>query len=344
MTDANSGSSPLIVQYLYVDDDGRTLPPHPSVRTLAPARYLECALTQSASLRVQDAACDIVLATNVERGRQGRRARRLLDAIADLGVELVPTDFHTRSVTRNAAQASSRFVRDAILAAAAAAAGQRIAWIPNLDCVWFRPARVFAAAPARGEVACVVIPYPPDWQVAGAHAVGGSPRALGELAASMGGRPRPAAWLGTDLLGGTVDELCRLVTICEQLDAELHQRGVVLDSEQQVLSLAGALGRIRVCDLAGVARRIHTGARQDYAHRDEPAALGLWHLPSEKGLSLRRAAAQLGRGRTGPLRTDLGDARRALRRFNLTPMTPLRRVRDDGWLALRTLAARSRPG
>ena len=346
MTGVNSGQPadvlPLIVQYLYLDENGQTLPPHPSVRTSSAARYLECALTQSASLRLQETPCDVVLATNLDRHTLGRRERRLLDAAEHLGVQVVPTQFRDRPLTTSAAQASSRYVRDAIISGTEGLPPERAVWVPNLDCVWFRPDRVFASAPAPGEVGCIHIPYPPDWPVAGPRVACGSPRAIGELAASMGGPSAVPSWLGTDLLSATVDGLRRLVASCEELDAQLHDRGLVLEGEQQVLSLANALGRIHSRDLSSAARRIHTGSRHGGERPEHPTALGLWHLPSEKGLSFRRAATAVSRRRSARLRRDLADPTRAARRFNLASASLARRVRDDGWLAAQTISAAGR--
>jgi hypothetical protein len=342
MTSTQSDQAlPLIVQYLYLDEDGRTLPPHPSVRTSSPARYLECALTHAASLRLQEAQCDLVLATNLERRLLGRRERHLLDAVEHLGVQLLPTEFRHRPAAGTVAQASSRFVRDAVVSGTAGEPPDRPVWVPNLDCVWFRPDRAFAAAPPAGHVGCIVIPYPPDWPVAGEHVACTSPRAIGALAADMGVPSTVPPWLGADVLCGSADALRRLVATCEELDEQLHARGVVLESEQQVMSLANALDRISCHDLSGVARRIHTGSRHTGDRPEEPTALGLWHLPAEKGLSLRRAAVAVGRGRSARLRTDLADPERAARRFNLGGASLARRARDDGWLLARTISSRS---
>ena len=75
---------PLVVLYLYVHAPGeRFVYPNArasgSARRLA-SRYLECAVTQAATLRLQDAACDILLASNgverVDLGGHGRRPGR----------------------------------------------------------------------------------------------------------------------------------------------------------------------------------------------------------------------------------------------------------------------------
>jgi hypothetical protein len=328
-------AKPLVVQYLFVDGRGGTLPPHPSVRTSSVARYLECALTQSASLRLAGADCDIALATNLtERSALGRRERELLGGIESLGVELLPTDFRERA---HAADPSARFVRDVILRAADDRPGEQQLWIPNLDCVWIDPQRVFAATPAARSIGCVFIPYPPDWNVAPTGTPGASRSELGALAGRMGGPSTPPPWIGADLLTGTCDTLRELVAICEALDARMATETAILAGEQQVLTLAGALGKVQFDDLSGVARRIHTGPRHESAPPADAGELGLWHLPAEKGLSLRRAAGSVLSGRTPRLRRDLADPERAAKRFNVGDARPVRRIRDDGWISVQRI-------
>jgi hypothetical protein len=241
----------------------------------------------------------------------------------------LPTEFRERP----GADPSARFVRDVILRAADVHPGEQQLWIPNLDCVWIDPQRVFAAAPAAGAVGCIFIPYPPDWDVAPAGTPGASRRELGALAERMGGASEPPPWIGADLFAGTCDALRELVTICEALDAQMAAEGAVLAGEQQVLTLAGALGSVQFDDLSGVARRIHTGPRHESAPPADAGELGLWHLPAEKGLSLRRAACSTLGGRTASLRRDLADPDRAARRFNVGQTRITRRIRDDGWIA-----------
>jgi hypothetical protein len=93
-----------------------------------------------------------------------------------------------------------------------------------------------------------------------------------------------------------------------------------------------------------VAWRIHTGPRHEAPDHHDPASLGLWHLPSEKGLAFRRTASAVLAGRERRLRRDFEDPVRAMKRFNVDGAGLMRRVRDDGWLALhrlrRELAAR----
>jgi hypothetical protein len=110
-------------------------------------------------------------------------------------------------------------------------------------------------------------------------------------------------------------------------------------TEEQILTLAGATGRVRFRDLSEVARRMPTGPRNRAATVSDPLSLGLWHLPSEKGLSLRRSARELQRGRTASLRRDLSDPARAARRFNVSGTGALRRAQDDGWLATQRMLA-----
>jgi hypothetical protein len=334
-------AKPLVVQYLFVDARGATLPPHPSVRTSSVARYLECALTQTASLRLSEVACDIALATNLDgQSALTRRERALLARIESLGVERLPTEFRERA---GAADPSARFVRDVIARAVEGQPGERELWIPNLDCVWLDPHAVFAAAPAAGSVGCMFIPYPPDWSVAPAGTPGASRDELGALAERMGGASAPPPWIGADLLAGTCETLHELVASCEALDARMAGEGSMLTGEQQVLTLAGALGSVRFEDLSRVARRIHTGPRHESAPPTDAGELGLWHLPAEKGLSLRRAASSVLGGRTARLRRDLADPARAAKRFNVGGARLSRQLRDDGWIAAQRVRSAVRP-
>ena len=75
-----------------------------------------------------------------------------------------------------------------------------------------------------------------------------------------------------------------------------------------------------------------TGTRSHGERVADALELGLWHLPAEKGLSLRRAARQVRSGRTGRLRRDLADPARAARRFKVQGTGLPRQIRDDGWL------------
>jgi hypothetical protein len=80
-----------------------------------------------------------------------------------------------------------------------------------------------------------------------------------------------------------------------------------------------------------------TGPRSQAGKIEDPLAIGLWHLPSEKGLSLRRAAQQVRRGHTRRLRRDLADPARTARRFNVAGTNLLRRLQDDGWIVAQRL-------
>jgi hypothetical protein len=114
----------------------------------------------------------------------------------------------------------------------------------------------------------------------------------------------------------------------------LAATGIGLSTEEQLLTLAGALGLVSYEDLSRVARRIWTGPRHGAPGIEDPLSLGLWHLPAEKGLSLRRAARQICGGRTSRLRADLADPAKMARRFNIQGSGLLHRVRDDCWLAM----------
>src|SRR3954452_7532021 len=90
----NEDERPLVVLYLYVHAPGERFV-YPNTRASNSAgrlalRYLECAVTQAATLRLQDAACDIVLASNgIERIDLGERGRRLVAALRALDVQLL---------------------------------------------------------------------------------------------------------------------------------------------------------------------------------------------------------------------------------------------------------------
>jgi hypothetical protein len=331
------GGRTLVAMYLYLDASGRTVPPHPSVRTGSPERYLECALVQAASLRLGRSSCEIALIGNVEERTLGRRARRLWRALRSLEVEIRPSD--TRL---GAGGAAGPILHAAIRGALAGTAEDTEVWLPNLDCVWVRPALAFAAAPAPGQIGCLRIPYPPDWRVGGPAEIGDTREALGRTAAAMGSPPGPPPWLGGDLLVGRPSALGGLLESFDRLQERLAPRHEGATNEQ-LLSLASALGLIATSDLSPVARRIQTGARHDSPAPPDASALGIWHLPAEKGLSMRRAATGLARGRPARLRADLTDPERAMRRFNVGVTTPGRRLRDGAWLAARRLLEASRP-
>src|SRR5271167_2564144 len=113
--------TPLVVQYLYVHEQGEAFH-YPTVRADSSAssvavRYLECALTQAASLRLQDVPCDLVLATNVECDALGRVGGELMSCMRALGVEILPTEYRHRPTEGTEEYVSSRYVLDAILSA-----------------------------------------------------------------------------------------------------------------------------------------------------------------------------------------------------------------------------------
>jgi hypothetical protein len=329
--------TPLVVQYLYVHDRSEAFF-YPSVRSSGSVarvavRYLECALAQAASLSLQGAECELMLATNVsDRDTLGRAGRRLMARMEELGVEIRLAEYRHRPHHDSGTYMSSRYVLDAVLAAAAGQPAQRRLWLTDLDCIWNDPALVFAAAPAEQEIGCIHIPYPTDWDVVGFGEEGRTPRAIGELASSMGGLSQLPPWVGGELLSGTPGALRTLVAACEELDARLERDGKVLPTEEQLLSLAGALDPDLFRDLSHVARRIQTGTRHEAPSPADPVALGLWHLPSEKGLSLRRAANAVARGHTARLRRDLSDPTRTARHFNVAGTGLGRKLLDDSWI------------
>jgi hypothetical protein len=329
--------TPLIVQYLYVHERGEAFS-YPTVRADSSAagvavRYLECALTQVASLRLQDVPCDLALATNLKHGDVGRVGAELMSCIEAFGVEVLPTEYRHRPREGTEAYVSSRFVLDAIVSAAAGQPANRQLWMTDLDCVWVEPEMVFASAPPAPEIGCIYIGYEPDWDTVGQGEHGLTRRAIGKMAREIGDSEELPPWVGGELLAGTPAALRELVSACDEFDERLDREGRELPNEEQILSLVGATGRVRFRDLSDVARRMTTGPRNQAATVDDPGSIGLWHLPSEKGLSLRRAAYEVCSGRTARLRRDLTDPDRAARRFNVQGTGLIRRVRDDGWLA-----------
>jgi hypothetical protein len=335
-------STPLVVQYLYVHEREEGFF-YPTARAQSSAaevamRYLECALTQAASLALRDTPCELMLATNVrEKDRYsalGKRGCELVSGIEALGVHVIATEYLHRPKPGTEIYVSSRYVLDAMLSASEGQPEDRQLWLTDLDCVWNEPKRVFAATPPPSEIGCIYIGYQPDWDTVGFEVYGRSRRAIGELAVEMGASECDAPpWVGGELLTGRPAALRELVSVCERLDSRLEEEGKTLPNEEQILSLAGALGEARFHDLSGVAGRIATGPRNLAAKIQDPFELGLWHLPAEKGLSLRRTAQQVRRGRTAPLRRDLSDPHRTARRFNVAGVGSLRHLRDDGWIA-----------
>jgi len=333
--------SPLIVQYLYMHAPGEAFF-YPTARSDASAarvacRYLECAIVQAASLRLREADCDLALATNIEdRGILGRSGVKLLERLDALGVQIIHADYCRRPADNSETFMASRYVFDAILAAVEGQPEGRRLWLTDLDCVWPNAELMFASSPAGDRIGAIEAPYSPDWLIADGAKIGRTRNEIGELASEIGGRVDPNAtppWIGGELLNGTTGALRALVATCDALDERLAQAHKVLPTEEQLLTLAGALDLVHYHDLSGVARRIWTGPRHGAPEIDDPLALGLWHLPAEKGLSLRRAAREVCTGRTRRLRTDLADPSRMARRFNVQGNGPLRRLRDDGWLA-----------
>jgi hypothetical protein len=336
--------SPLVVQYLYVHGDGEAFfyPTSRSSRSAVQVanRYLECALTQAASLRLRDVDCELALVTNLsDAAALGRAGAKLIARLESLGVQIMPTEYRHRPADTGEHYRdyiSSRYVLDAILAASEDQPPERQLWLTDLDCVWPDAERVFAAGPTPAQVGYVRIPYPPDWDAVG-FGSRGSRAAIGELALSMGGSESLPSWVGGELLSGTPQTLRALVDACVQVDQRLAAQGVMLPTEEQTLTLVGALGLAQFADLSGVARRILTGPRHGAPKVENPLDYGLWHLPSEKGLSLRRAANEMLEERPARLRRDLAEPSRAARRFNVAGTGFPRRIRDDGWLAAQRL-------
>ena len=329
--------SPLVVQYLYVHAPGEKFF-YPTARstsaTRVACRYLECAVAQAASLRLRQADCDLALVTNVqERSLLGRTGTDLLARLDSLGVRIVHAEYCRRPANLSETFMASRYVLDAIVAATEGQARERCLWLTDLDCVWPDATLIFASAPAHDRVGAIEAPYSPDWLVADGATIGRTRNEIAEIASQMGGSESTPPWIGGELLSGRADTLRALVDACDALDERLASLGKTLSTEEQLLTLAGALDLVRYEDLSAVARRIWTGPRHGAPAVESPLALGLWHLPAEKGLSLRRVASEIRRGRTRRLRADLEDPARMARRFNVQGSGLLHRLRDDGWLA-----------
>jgi hypothetical protein len=339
--------SPLVVQYLYVHGQGEaffypTTRDATSVAEVA-VRYLECAVVQAASLRFRDVDCGLALATNItDRRALGRTAEELIECLEALDVEILQTEYRHRPGDGSSTYVSSRYVLDAILSAAEGQPPERRLLLTDLDCVWVGAERVFAAVPQSPRVGCIHFEYPPQWDVVGFGEVGRTPAGIGQLSESFGGPAGPAAWVGGELLAGTPDALRELVAACDEVDAQLAARDEVLPTEEQVLTLVGALGRVGFENLEQVASRVHTGPRHEAVAIADPLALGLWHLPAEKGLSLRRTAHAIRRGRTREVRRDFAEPARIARRFNVLGTGLARQVRDDSWIARRRVSSKLR--
>jgi hypothetical protein len=335
--------SPLIVQYLYVHSpDERFFYPSarsaPSVSRIA-CRYLECAVVQAASLRLPRTPCELALVTNIEeRALLGHSGIQLFEQLDALGVRIIHADYRHRPTDPSKIFLASRYVFDAVLAAAGGQPPGRQLWFTDLDCVWPNAQLMFAHLRSDDRVGAIEAPYGPDWVVADGAEIGRTRNEIAKLATQLGYPPRTIPpWIGGELLCGTADVLLALVGACENLDERLAVNGMNLSTEEQLLTLAGALGLVSYEDLSQVARRIWTGPRHGAPGVESPLSLGLWHLPAEKGLSLRRAARQIRSGRTRRLRADLADPAKMARRFNVQGNGPLHRIRDDCWLTMQRI-------
>jgi hypothetical protein len=332
----SAATSVCVAQYLYVHRQGDRYR-YPSARSgggtaQLTARYLECALVQAASLRVNAPSCRLALVTNVrdEQDSLDDRGRALLERMQELGVELVHAGYDHAPKAETPHFHSSRYVFDAIGALVPQLSDDERLWLLDLDCVWVDPAAAFAALQRGGGegIGALAIGYPEGWEVSGR-----TREQLGAIGARLGACDPLPHWIGGELLAGTGAQLLEVLHECERLEAELAQIDVELATEEHLLSVAGGLGRLRFTDLAGTIGRIWTGNRHEASNPSDPVALAIWHLPSEKGLSLRRAANALLRGRDRRLLRDLADRERAARRFSVAGAGYSRRLRDDGWIA-----------
>ncbi len=325
--------SPLVVQYLYVHRGGEAFH-YPTSRDRSgnperlALRYLECVLVQSSSLQLRGADCELALVTNLGGpARLGRAGARLLSAIEAAGVSVVGAEYEHAPVTAAPHFAASRYVFDAIAAVTAGRDPDQPMWFVDVDCVWLDFERAFAMTPEPPVVGCVEIPYPPDWRA------GPNRLAAGRLAQRLGAPPGPPPpWVGGELLAGRGGDIAALLHECEALEQELVAREIHLDTEEELLTVARALGRVRMESMGLTMGRIWTGPRHGAPPPEDPGAIAIWHLPSEKGLGFRRSAREVTRGRPGGLIRDLEDPARAMRRFNVAGTGLGRRARDDLWL------------
>ncbi|MCW3068447.1 MAG: hypothetical protein JWL67_1072 [Solirubrobacterales bacterium] len=322
-----------MVQYLYLHQPGDRFS-YPSSRSSGnPARlaerYLECVLVQTASLRWAAPECELVLVSNLHgHDSLTRRGRALLDRILSFGVELLAAEY--RHVPRQQVKHfhSSMYVLDAIQAVVADRQPDQQLWMVDVDCVWIDPQAAFAAVAGRTGISTLQIGYPADWR-----APTFSREDLGAIGARLGPCDPTPPWIGGEALAGTAGDLRKLMEVCEQLDHELERFDTFLPTEEHVLTVAGGLGRLEFSNMSTVVGRIWTGRRHEATNPPDPAALAIWHLPSEKGLSLRRAANALLRGPAQSLRRDLSTPERAQRRFNVSGVRLTRSLRDDIWIA-----------
>jgi hypothetical protein len=335
---ANGDTRNRGVQYLYVHSPGDVLE-YPTSRASVGAgrlanRYLECALVQAASLRFNEADCELILVTNLQdRHLLGRRGMRLLELLESFGVELVYADYDHRPANEVTWFYASRYVLDAIVACASGPSrGQRL-WMMDLDCVWVDPQKILSAFPPAGAIGCIEMAYDIDWDI-----TGGTRAAFESLSPMRPPTEVRKPWIGGELLAGTPDDLLAMVAACERIDLDLELLGHGLGTEEQLLTLSRALGQVRFVDLSDLGKRILTGPRHGGVSPESPDALGLWHLPSEKGLGFRRTASALLAGRESQVMRDLRSPSRAMRRFNvLGGKWTARRARDDCWIVANRL-------
>src|SRR5271166_2247593 len=158
----NAPLTPLVVQYLYVHGPDESFF-YPTARAADSAtevarRYLECALTQAASLAYSGADCELVLVINAtDRQALGQTGAELLARIEALDTRIILTEYAHRPRPGTEIYVSSRYLLDAILSSTAGQPAERQLWLTDLDCVWVDPARVFASAPPAAEVGCLHI-------------------------------------------------------------------------------------------------------------------------------------------------------------------------------------------
>lgn len=328
---------PEVVLYLYVHREGDDLR-YPTGRAAHGAhrlatRYLECAAVQAASLRMADAACEVSLVCNLaDPAAVGQRGARLLDLLRRFGVRVLHADYDHHPPATARWFYASRYVLDAI-ERIAQPLPNRMLWFMDVDCVWLRPQAAFDMAPAAGSIGCVHMSYDIDWDI-----TGGTRAAIERLSPAQLTAGRLPSWVGGEVLAGRPADMLALVAACEQIAKQIDGSSLSLGTEEQLLTIVDVLGEISFHDLSQVGARILTGPRHRGVNPGDPATLGVWHLPSEKGLGFRRCANELLRGREAHLRRVLADPDRAMSAFNLHGgRWTSRRLRDDSWLVFNRL-------
>ncbi len=345
-------STPIVVQYLYVHEPEEGFY-YPTARAASSAaqvaqRYLECALTQVASLASARLDCELVLATNVtDRSLVGPARRGAARAHRGLGARVVHTPVRAPPARghRDLRLLALRARRDHDRLGGSRPGAPALADGPRLRLG--RPrARCSPRLPPTTRSAASTSTTRPIGTPSVFDVHGRTRNGIGELAREMGADVQTPPWVGGELLTGTV------ATLARDLVSDLRAAGRTAGRRRQGAADRGA---------DPLARR---GARDDpvrrplssrEAHHDRQAQPG-----APRRARRRRSACGTCRPRRGSacaarpgrscaatraaLRARPGRPRSArARRFNVADAGPLRRLRDDSWIATQRCAA-SAPG